>query len=75
MIGDDRTGRITLLRHQLNQESEEIYTYITILDVELHALLFCSNYERLSLNCWDVACHEKFSRLRYGYMVKWGIVL
>ena len=45
------------------------------MDVEFQHLLFYSNYERLTLNFWDAADQEKFSRLRYGYNAKWQIVL
>ena len=72
LIGDGRTGKITLLRRQFNEDLEK-NVYIASLDPEFHHLLFYSIYE--SLNCWDAADQENFGGLRYSYDVKWGNVL
>ena len=65
LIGDACTGKTTYINRLLTGE----YTtkYIPTLGVEVHPLVFHTNYGQIIFNIWDCAGYERFSGLGEGY--------
>lgn len=68
LIGDGGTGKTTFVKRHLSGEFEK--RYIATVGVEVHPLLFHTNYGPICFNVWDTAGQEKFGGLRDGYYVQ-----
>lgn len=65
LIGDKNTGKTTFVKRHVYGELEQ--KYIATLGVEVHPLVFNTNYGQIKFNIWDTAGDEKFGGLREGY--------
>jgi GTP-binding nuclear protein Ran len=68
LVGDGGTGKTTFVKRHLSGEFEK--KYIATVGVEVHPLLFHTNYGPIVFNVWDTAGQEKFGGLRDGYYVQ-----
>jgi GTP-binding nuclear protein Ran len=68
LVGDGGTGKTTFVKRHLSGEFEK--KYIATVGVEVHPLLFHTNYGPIVYNVWDTAGQEKFGGLRDGYYVQ-----
>merc|ERR1712015_127007 len=68
LCGDGGTGKTTFVKRHLTGEFEK--KYIATLGVEVHPLVFYTNYGKVLFNCWDTAGQEKFGGLRDGYYIQ-----
>lgn len=68
LVGDGGTGKTTFVKRHLSGEFEK--KYIATVGVEVHPLLFHTNYGPIVFNTWDTAGQEKFGGLRDGYYVQ-----
>ncbi|XP_065664308.1 GTP-binding nuclear protein Ran [Hydra vulgaris] len=68
LVGDGGTGKTTFVKRHLTGEFEK--KYIATLGVEVHPLMFYTNYGPIQFNCWDTAGQEKFGGLRDGYYIQ-----
>jgi len=68
LVGDGGTGKTTFVKRHLTGEFEK--KYIATLGVEVHPLVFYTNYGHILFNCWDTAGQEKFGGLRDGYYIQ-----
>lgn len=68
LVGDGGTGKTTFVKRHLSGEFEK--KYIATVGVEVHPLLFHTNYGPIIFNVWDTAGQEKFGGLRDGYYVQ-----
>lgn len=75
LVGDGGTGKTTFVKRHLSGEFEK--KYIATVGVEVHPLLFHTNYGPIVFNVWDTAGQEKFGGLRDGYYVngQCGIIM
>jgi len=67
LVGDGGVGKSAFLKRHLSGEFEK--KYVATLGVEVHPLLFHTNYGPIKFNIWDCAGQEKFGGLRDGYYV------
>lgn len=65
MIGDGGTGKTTFLTRHLTGEFTR--KYVATLGVDVHPLLFNTNYGLIIFEMWDTAGQDKFGGLRTGY--------
>eukprot|EP00389_Voromonas_pontica_P013079 GDKH01020157.1.p1 GENE.GDKH01020157.1~~GDKH01020157.1.p1 ORF type:complete len:218 (-),score=62.00 GDKH01020157.1:263-916(-) len=68
LVGDGGVGKTTLVKRHLTGEFEK--KYLPTLGVEVHPLLFNTNFGALKFICWDTAGQEKFGGLRDGYYIQ-----
>jgi len=68
LVGDGGTGKTTFVKRHLTGEFEK--KYIATLGVEVHPLVFYTNFGSIRFNCWDTAGQEKFGGLRDGYYIQ-----
>lgn len=68
LVGDGGTGKTTFVKRHLSGEFEK--RYIATVGVEVHPLVFYTNYGPIIYNVWDTAGQEKFGGLRDGYYVQ-----
>lgn len=68
LVGDGGTGKTTLVKRHLTGEFEK--KYIATLGVEVHPLVFNTNFGPIKFNVWDTAGQEKFGGLRDGYYIQ-----
>lgn len=68
LVGDGGVGKTTLVKRHLTGEFEK--KYIATIGVEVHPLLFNTNYGGIKFNVWDTAGQEKFGGLRDGYYIQ-----
>ncbi|KAI9027207.1 P-loop containing nucleoside triphosphate hydrolase protein [Phycomyces nitens] len=68
LVGDGGTGKTTFVKRHLTGEFEK--KYVATLGVEVHPLLFHTNYGSIIFNTWDTAGQEKFGGLRDGYYIQ-----
>jgi GTP-binding nuclear protein Ran len=68
LVGDGGTGKTTFVKRHLSGEFEK--KYIATVGVEVHPLVFHTNYGPICFNTWDTAGQEKFGGLRDGYYVQ-----
>jgi len=68
LVGDGGTGKTTFVKRHLTGEFEK--KYIATLGVEVHPLVFFTNFGAIRFNCWDTAGQEKFGGLRDGYYIQ-----
>lgn len=68
LVGDGGTGKTTFVKRHLTGEFEK--KYIATLGVEVHPLVFYTNFGSIQFNCWDTAGQEKFGGLRDGYYIQ-----
>lgn len=68
LVGDGGTGKTTFVKRHLSGEFEK--KYIATVGVEVHPLLFHTNYGPIVFNVWDTAGQEKFGGLRDGYYIQ-----
>ena len=68
LVGDGGVGKTTFVKRHLTGEFEK--KYVATLGVEVHPLVFTTNYGAIRFNCWDTAGQEKFGGLRDGYYIQ-----
>lgn len=68
LVGDGGTGKTTFVKRHLSGEFEK--KYIATVGVEVHPLVFNTNYGPICFNVWDTAGQERFGGLRDGYYVQ-----
>src|ERR1700722_9284289 len=68
LVGDGGTGKTTFVKRHLSGEFEK--KYIATVGVEVHPLVFHTNYGPICFNAWDTAGQEKFGGLRDGYYIQ-----
>ena len=68
LVGDGGTGKTTFVKRHLSGEFEK--KYIATVGVEVHPLVFYTNYGPICFNVWDTAGQERFGGLRDGYYVQ-----
>merc|ERR1712228_498227 len=68
LVGDGGVGKTTFVKRHLTGEFEK--KYIATLGVEVHPLVFYTNFGKVLFNCWDTAGQEKFGGLRDGYYIQ-----
>lgn len=68
LVGDGGVGKTTLVRRHITGEFEK--KYIPTLGVDVHPLVFHTNYGKIIFNVWDTAGQEKYGGLRDGYYIK-----
>ena len=68
LAGAGGVGKSTLLKRHLTGEFEK--KYVATLGVQVHPLLFYTNYGPVKLNIWDMAGQDKFGGLRDGYFIE-----
>jgi GTP-binding nuclear protein Ran len=66
-IGDGEVGKTTFLNRHLTGDFTD--KYIPTLGVDVHPLVFNTNYGQVILDVWDTAGQEKFGGLRDGYYI------
>jgi GTP-binding nuclear protein Ran len=66
-VGDGGTGKTTFVKRHLTGEFEK--KYVATLGVEVHSLVFYTNYGAIRFDVWDTAGQEKFGGLRDGYYI------
>jgi len=67
LVGDGGTGKTTFVKRHLTGEFEK--KYVATLGVEVHPLVFYTNFGPIRFNVWDTAGQEKFGGLRDGYYI------
>merc|ERR1711862_62173 len=67
LVGDGGTGKTTFVKRHKTGEFQK--KYIATLGVEVHPLVFYTNFGQIMFNCWDTAGQEKFGGLRDGYYI------
>ena len=67
LVGDGGTGKTTFVKRHETGEFEK--KYIATLGVEVHPLVFHTNFGPIQFNVWDTAGQEKFGGLRDGYYI------
>merc|ERR1712025_1095225 len=67
LVGDGGTGKTTFVKRHLTGEFEK--KYVATLGVEVHPLIFHTNFGPIKFNVWDTAGQEKFGGLRDGYYI------
>lgn len=67
LVGDGGTGKTTFVKRHLTGEFEK--KYVATLGVEVHPLVFYTNYGAIRFDVWDTAGQEKFGGLRDGYYI------
>lgn len=67
LVGDGGTGKTTYVKRHI--KGEFIRKYVATMGVEVHPLIFGTNYGRIQFNIWDTAGQEKFGGLRDGYYI------
>merc|ERR1712176_113474 len=67
LVGDGGTGKTTFVKRHLTGEFEK--KYVATLGVEVHPLVFYTNFGPIKFNVWDTAGQEKFGGLRDGYYI------
>lgn len=65
LVGDGGVGKTTLVRRHTTGEFER--KYLPTLGVDVHPVVFHTNFGSLQFNVWDTAGQEKFGGLRDGY--------
>jgi len=68
LVGDGGTGKTTFVKRHLTGEFEK--KYVATLGVEVHPLVFHTNFGAICFNTWDTAGQEKFGGLRDGYYIQ-----
>jgi len=68
LVGDGGTGKTTFVKRHRTGEFEK--RYIATLGVEVHPLVFDTNYGAICFDVWDTAGQEKFGVLRDGYYIQ-----
>ena len=68
LVGDGGVGKTTFVKRHLTGEFEK--KYVATLGVEVHPLVFHTNFGPIKFNCWDTAGQEKFGGLRDGYYIQ-----
>ncbi|KAH3732821.1 GTP-binding nuclear protein Ran [Pelomyxa schiedti] len=67
LVGDGATGKTTFVKRHMT--GEFVKKYNPTLGVEVHSLVFDTNYGRFLFDVWDTAGQEKMGGLRDGYYV------
>jgi len=67
LVGDGGTGKTTFVKRHLTGEFEK--RYVATLGVEVHPLVFYTNFGAIRFDVWDTAGQEKFGGLRDGYYI------
>lgn len=67
LIGDGGTGKSSWVKQHIHGYFEK--KYVATLGVEVHPMIFETNYGKYQLNIWDTAGQEKFGGLRDGYYI------
>lgn len=67
LVGDGGTGKTTFVKRHLTGEFEK--KYVATLGVEVHPIVFYTNYGPIRFDVWDTAGQEKFGGLRDGYYI------
>jgi len=67
LVGDGGTGKTTFVKRHRTGEFEK--KYVATLGVEVHRLLFFTNFGPICFDTWDTAGQEKFGGLRDGYYI------
>jgi len=67
LVGDGGTGKTTFVKRHLTGEFEK--KYVATMGVEVHPLVFYTNYGAIRFDVWDTAGQEKFGGLRDGYYI------
>lgn len=75
LVGDGGTGKTTFVKRHCTGEFEK--KYVATLGVEVHPLVFYTNFGPIKFNVWDTAGQEKFGGLRDGYYIgaQCGIIM
>lgn len=67
LMGDAGTGKTTFVKGCLTGKFE---TYMAMLGMEVHLLMFHIKQGSIKLHLWDTAGQEKFSGLHDGYYIQ-----
>jgi GTP-binding nuclear protein Ran len=67
LVGDGGVGKTTLVKRLRTGIFEP--RYVATLGVEVHPLVFETNYGTFTLNVWDTAGQSKFGGLADGYYI------
>ena len=68
LVGDGGVGKSTWTKRHLTGEFEK--KYVATLGVEVHPLIFNTNYGPIRFNVWDTAGDPKFTGLGDGYYIQ-----
>lgn len=68
LVGDGGVGKTTFVKRHVSGEFEK--RYVPTIGVEVHPMLFHTNYGPMCFNMWDTAGQEKFGGLRDGYYIQ-----
>jgi GTP-binding nuclear protein Ran len=68
LVGDGGTGKTTFVKRHRTGEFEK--KYIATQGVDVHPLVFHTNYGQIIFKVWDTAGQEKFGGLRDGYYIQ-----
>eukprot|EP01115_Flamella_aegyptia_P013463 TRINITY_DN71945_c0_g1_i1.p1 TRINITY_DN71945_c0_g1~~TRINITY_DN71945_c0_g1_i1.p1 ORF type:complete len:219 (-),score=70.89 TRINITY_DN71945_c0_g1_i1:110-766(-) len=67
LVGDGGVGKTTFVKRHITGEFEK--KYIATIGVEVHPLVFYTNFGTICFDVWDTAGQEKFGGLRDGYYI------
>lgn len=75
LVGDGGVGKTTFIKRHLTGEFEK--KYISTIGVEVHPILFFTNYGPLRFNIWDTAGQDDYNSLgdRYYIASHCGIIM
>lgn len=68
LVGDGGTGKTTFVKRHISGEFEK--KYVATIGVEVHPLVFSTNYGQIQFDVWDTAGQERFGGLRDGYYIQ-----
>ncbi|KDO17588.1 hypothetical protein SPRG_16874 [Saprolegnia parasitica CBS 223.65] len=68
LVGDGGVGKSALIKRHLTGQFDSDDDVAT-LGVEVHPLLFDTNFGEIKFSCWDIAGQKRFGGLRDGYYV------
>ena len=70
LVGDGGVGKTAFLNRHSTGEFEKKHVATIGVEVEVHPLVFHTNFGPIKFNVWDTAGQEKFGGLRDGYYIQ-----